>query len=97
MIAGMDGERIAALRAGVEGLEGQCHSSSGLRCDASPCVENVSRAEVLALLDESDEDQEGYDPLTDPRFREQLERDGAKVGVKGEDDVARRLHRRGCR
>ena len=77
----MDGEQLAALRAGIEGLEGRCHDGEGLGCRADPCVENVSRAEVLALLDESDEDQ-GYDPASDQRFRAQLERDGAKIGVK---------------
>jgi hypothetical protein len=102
MIAGMDGDWIAALRAGVEGLEGQCHDGEGLGCRSDPCVENVSRAEVLALIEDAmaeaaaDED-ERYDPLTDQRFRAQLERDGAKIGEKGEADVARRLHRRGCR
>ena len=57
MIAAVEAEAIAAERAriadGVWGLEGQCHSYSGLYCDSSPCVENVSRAAVLAIVEES--------------------------------------------
>ena len=94
-IAGMDGERVASaldgLRAGVEGLEGQCHDGEGLGCRAEPCVENVSRAEVLALIDAASaaESDEGPDyALELQRFRAQLERDGAKIGEKGEGDVA---------
>ena len=42
----------ARIRAAVVGLEGQCHSYSGLGCDASPCIENVYRDDVLAIIDE---------------------------------------------
>ena len=42
----------ARLREAVEGLDGQCHDGEGLGCETFPCVENVSRDQVLALLGE---------------------------------------------
>ena len=37
-------------RKAVMALPGECHDGEGLGCEADPCVENVSRADVLRLL-----------------------------------------------
>jgi hypothetical protein len=42
---------VSDLRAAVEALEGRCHDGEGLGCNADPCVENISRSAVLALID----------------------------------------------
>ena len=42
---------LSALRERVAGMEGQCHDGEGLGCDTHPCMENVSRAAVLAEFD----------------------------------------------
>ena len=53
-ILNIEAEAVAAerarLREVVEGLAGACHDGEGLGCETSPCVENVSRDEVLGLL-----------------------------------------------
>jgi hypothetical protein len=47
-------EAVAAERAritkAVREEEGMCHDGEGLGCDSFPCVENISRAAVLAAV-----------------------------------------------
>ena len=65
-ISAIEAEAVAAaltaLRERVAGMEGQCHDGEGLGCDTYPCVVNVSRAAVLAIVN-----REG-DAMTDPRL-----------------------------
>ena len=53
-IAAIEAEAVAdaltALRERVAGMEGQCHDGEGLGCETYPCMENVSRAAVLAEI-----------------------------------------------
>jgi hypothetical protein len=43
--------RDSELRDAIRSLPGACHDGEGLGCESDPCVENVSRAAVLAILD----------------------------------------------
>jgi len=39
---------------------GECHDASGLGCRSEPCVENVSRASVLAIVSPCKPMDSGY-------------------------------------
>ena len=41
----------ARIADAVRGLDGECHDGEGLGCETHPCMENVSRAAVLAEID----------------------------------------------
>jgi hypothetical protein len=43
--------RNAEIAEAVRRLEGQCHDGEGLGCDSFPCSVNVSRSEVLAIIE----------------------------------------------
>lgn len=40
----------ARIAEAVRALDGECHDGEGLGCETHPCVENVSRASVLAIV-----------------------------------------------
>ena len=48
----------ARIADAVRGLDGECHDGEGLGCDTSPCVVNVSRAAVLAIINPEETDHD---------------------------------------
>jgi len=54
VLAVIEAEAVAAEREriaeAVRRLDGECHDGEGLGCDTHPCMENVSRAAVLAII-----------------------------------------------
>jgi len=88
----MDGERIAALfdvPASIAGLDQPGTFANGAEYLAAVRSALTSaQAEVERLEAIETEAIEAAGELEAQRFREQLERDGAKIGEKGEGDVA---------
>jgi len=62
LFAAIEAEAIADERAriadAVRGLDGECHDGEGLGCDTYPCVVNVSRAAVLAIVNPEETDHD---------------------------------------